>query len=56
MQYKMKVRYVIAEKNSDKILHIRLDEIEKSQLCLIGEEAIKIQRNYRNSYVLIKIF
>lgn len=56
MQYKVKVRYVIIENFSHKILYIRLDEIDSLQLNLIGQEIMKLQKNYTNSYVLIKVF
>lgn len=56
MREKMNVQYVIADAISDKILYIKKTEVDHSEISSIGKQALSLQKDYVNSYVMIKIY
>lgn len=56
MKGKLKVKYIIAENNTDKIYHIATDNVYHFELDKVMQIAMNLQKKYRNSYVMIKLY
>lgn len=55
MVYSAKVKYIIADKSTDKILYVYTETVNLSDAGRVSEKAFQIKRKHRNVYVLIKI-
>ena len=51
-----KVKYIIAENDTNKVLRIYTYDVQQTELSKIGQYAIKLKNETLNSYVLIKIY
>lgn len=51
-----KVQFIIIENETNKVLRITTQKIDRRNISCIGEHALSINRTFTNSYVLMKVY
>lgn len=51
-----KVQCIIIENETNKVLRITTQKVDRRDISCIGEQALSLNRAYNNSYILMKIY